>query len=626
MSRQSQWVQRGLRHTGLWPVLLGVLMLLCVPVAPVIAQDQPAEEGFETFPYDVTLNVAGADDDLRDALRRVSALRQQRREGAPSAPALIALAQGDYRNLLAVLYAQGYYAGAISIRVAGTEASSYEFGSLLPSDPTVVVTVEPGPRFRFGRIGFADPQPPPDVEIPEDFRAGRIAGAEIVVEAEKAALEAWRQAGHPKAELLDQIAIADHATNTLDVTIRIAPGPQARFGPVAVRGAEAVDPDFIRYMADIPLGARYDPDEIERAREQLVRLGAFRSVQIREAEDVSADGTLPITLETTPRLPRRYGFGATYSTIEGVGLEAYWLHRNLFGRAERLRVDGSVNGIGEENSFEDYDYGLIANFLKPGVIDPDTDLELELGVEQNVFETYTERKARAGAALVRRFSPKLRGDAGVELAYSEVEDDLGNREFLTASTPVNLVYDRRDDPLDPAGGYFIESELRPFYELQFDSFATRAGLELRRYFPIFGDDTVLALRGAAGTVFGGDLDQLPPDLLFFTGGGGSIRGFEYRSIGLRSGDDVTGGRSKIEFSAEVRHRISERWGIAAFVDGGAVSANALPGAGSDWRYGVGLGGRAHTTLGPIRLDVAVPLEKRPSDPSFALYIGIGQAF
>ncbi len=559
-------------------------------------------------------------------MRKASGLRGQRRKGAASAPGLIALAQGDYRNLLAVLYGQGYFAGSISIRLAGTEASRYEFGSELPADPSVVVNVVPGPVFRFGRIGFADPQPP-GAEIPEDFRSGRIARAGVVVDAETAALDAWRQAGHPKAELLEQIAVANHRTNTLDVTIRIAPGPKARFGPVAVEGAKRVDPDFIRHMADIPTGSRYDPDDVKRASEQLNRLRVFRSVRVVEAdEEVDPDGSLPITLETTPRLPRRFGVGATASTTEGIGLEAFWLHRNLFGRADRLRVDVNVNGIGEQSNFEDYDYGLNVNLLKPGWVDPDTDLEFELGLEQNVFDTYTERKVRGRTALVRQFSPKLRGDVGLEVAYSDVEDDLGNREFLTFSTPINVVYDRRDDPLDATEGYLIDSELRPFYELEFDNLATRAALELRRYFPIFGENTILALRGGVGTVFGGDLDELPPDLLFFTGGGGSIRGYDFRSIGLEQGGDTVGGRSMAEISAEVRHRINERWGLAAFVDGGAVGSNALPGTGSNWRYGAGLGGRVYTALGPIRLDVAVPLDKRPRDPSFALYIGIGQAF
>jgi translocation and assembly module TamA len=65
--------------------------------------------------------------------------------------------------------------------------------------------------------------------------------------------------------------------------------------------------------------------------------------------------------------------------------------------------------------------------------------------------------------------------------------------------------------------------------------------------------------------------------------------------------------------------------MAVFVDGGQVSANLNPLAGT-LRFGTGAGVRYYTPIGPIRLDVAVPVERRANDDAFEIYIGLGQAF
>ena len=137
---------------------------------------------------------------------------------------------------------------------------------------------------------------------------------------------------------------------------------------------------------------------------------------------------------------------------------------------------------------------------------------------------------------------------------------------------------------------------------------------------------VLAGRFKAGVLVGPELGEIPPDRLFFAGGGGSVRGYAYRSIGVEGpGGIVTGGRYLLEASVEARARFSKDWGVVAFVDGGYVAADTFPGI-DDLRLGAGVGLRYHTGFGPLRVDVAFPLNKRSGDPDYALYVGIGQAF
>ena len=138
---------------------------------------------------------------------------------------------------------------------------------------------------------------------------------------------------------------------------------------------------------------------------------------------------------------------------------------------------------------------------------------------------------------------------------------------------------------------------------------------------------VLAGRVKVGTLFGSTIPETPPDKLFFAGGGGSVRGYAYRSIGVDlGGDEVVGGRSLLEGSAELRVRVSPSIGVVAFVDAGYVDPDSWPSFNGDVKIGVGGGLRYYTGLGPIRLDLAVPLEPQENDPSVAFYVGIGQAF
>jgi translocation and assembly module TamA len=105
-----------------------------------------------------------------------------------------------------------------------------------------------------------------------------------------------------------------------------------------------------------------------------------------------------------------------------------------------------------------------------------------------------------------------------------------------------------------------------------------------------------------------------------------VRGYTYQSIGPRdAGNRPFGGASLLELSAEWRQRITGPWGAVAFVDAGAVSEDQVPGSGT-LRVGVGAGVRYLTTIGPIRVDVGVPLNPQQSDPAYGLYVGIGQAF
>ena len=243
-----------------------------------------------------------------------------------------------------------------------------------------------------------------------------------------------------------------------------------------------------------------------------------------------------------------------------------------------------------------------------------------------MFDDYRARTLGGRVGLNRTFDEWLTGSVFVDFTYSNVEDDLGTRELYTLGLPVRLEWDRRNSDLDPTVGYYVAGEVKPMYEFEFRNTALRTEIEGRKYWSFAEGRTVLAARAGFGTILGGDLRELPPDELFFTGGGGSVRGYGFRANGIEVDGDTLGGRSAVEASVELRQRIRDRYGVVVFADAGLVSVDEIPSGDSDLKAGVGIGGRFYTGLGPLRLDVATPLDRDNGESAVTFYVGIGQAF
>nr|WP_274424241.1 autotransporter assembly complex family protein [Chelativorans sp. YIM 93263] len=599
-------------------------------------REDPAEEVIGTpQPYEVTFSVAGEDNEIERALRNASRLWTDRDEPASGAAGLVAKARGDYRRILYALYGQARYGGTISITVDGQEASNLLPDAVFGSPAVVQVTIDPGPLFHFEEARIVNKAPPttdPDdtVEDPADrgFRRGEPAGSDVILLAGRLAATAWQQQGYAKAEIADRRVTAAHTTDTIEAILTVDPGAHAVFGPVSVRGTERMDPNFVARQTGIVPGSEYDPDEIATARKRMTELGVFRSSRIEEADTINPDGTLPIEVVVQERLLRRYGLGGSYSTLDGLGLEAFWLHRNLFGRAERLRVEGKVSGIGETIDPREFTYRVGTTFTKPGIYTPETDFTASLYGQREVLDVYTRTGVSAEVGFTHTFSEQLSGRIFATGSHAKFEDDIfGTREFTTAGFLGGIAYDTRDDPTNATRGVYVDLSVAPYYEFNYGNAAARIVAEGSTYYSLDEESRfVLAGRTKLGALIEPPVAETPPDQLFFAGGGNSVRGYAYRSIGVETPAGTIGGRSLIEGSIELRAGITRNIGIVGFVDAGFVDADALPDFSEDLRIGVGAGVRYQTGVGPIRLDLAVPLDPGPDDPTVALYLGIGQAF
>lgn len=568
------------------------------------------------------------DNSLSDRLLDVSALAPLRVQEDLEAIDILAAARSDYRRLLSALYDEAYYGASISIRIDGREASGISLLGVSANVGRVVVKVTPGNRFTFSKAEVAPLAA--GTSPSEDFAPTRIARAGIIREAAQNAVTDWRNTGHAKASISGQSITANHRNAQLSVDIDVAPGPQLRFGALQVPQEGAVRPKRIRDIAGLPTGEVFSPQDLEAASQRLRQTGVYRSVVLSEAENANPDQTLDINADLVAAKPRRIGFGGEIGTVEGLSLSGFWLHRNLLGGAERLRFDAEVAGITEagfSGSGEGIDYSLSARFDRPATFTPDTAFFVESALARVDEPDYEEMSARIETGFAHVFSENLSGELGFALQYSDVSDDLGDRELAYLQLPAGLTFDTRDDSLNATSGIYADVDLMPFFETNSATTGLRFYSDLRTYLtPGAGDRLTAALRLQLGSVVGGDLSDIAPDMLFFSGGAGTVRGQGYQSLAVDLGGGLTaGGRSFIGASAELRAKVTDVWSVVAFYDAGFIGEESFADGNGDWHFGAGLGVRYNTGIGPIRLDLATPVGAG-SGSNIEFYIGIGQAF
>lgn len=574
---------------------------------------------------DLRITGLSGDSDLEAAVRGGSLLVEQTAEGAdPSAQELVAAAQADYRRLIAVLYDQGHFAPQISIRLDGREASAIAPVAPPRAVREAVITVDPGPKFTLSRARISPLAP--GTELPEGFAPGQPAGLGVVTSAVSAGIDGWRERGHAKARLARQDITANEPQRSVSAELTLAPGPQLTFGPLTVTGNARTRTERVVEITGLPTGQTYSPEELRRAQRRLQRTGTFSAAALIEAEEIGPNDTLPITAQLTEAPLRRFGFGAELSSLEGLTLSTFWLHRNLLGGAERLRFDAEISGIGGNSGGEDYKLGV--RFDRPATFNEDTNFYALAGLEQLDEVNFFSRQLELEAGIERFASENRTYSAGIGLRRAETRDAFGTNRFTLLTLPLSAEFDYRDDKLDATSGYFANLSLTPFLALDGADDGLRTYLDAR-YYRTFGQarPVTLAFRGQLGSVLGPSLNVAPADYLFYSGGGGTVRGQPYQALGVTlPGGDVTGGRSFLGFSAEARVSVTDRIGLVGFWDAGYIGAEEFYDGSGTWHTGAGFGVRYATGIGPIRVDVGVPTSGPAVDDDFQVYIGIGQAF
>lgn len=574
---------------------------------------------------ELAFNVAGDDRSIEKELENASLLVAAEAEGRTNSRDLIAAARAEYERIVNALYGLGYYGPVVRVNVDGREAANIPTYRIPREIRRIRVDVDPGQQFVFGEARVA---PLPRGAQPADgFARGEPARATVIRDAAAAGVDAWRERGRAKAEVSDQSLIADHANGRMNARIGLDPGPVVRFGALRQVTPSYVRATRIQRIAGLPTGEVFSPEALQRSAERLRRTGAFASVALREGE-LNPDGSMDILMSIDDMKPRRFGFGAEVSSLEGAGASAFWMHRNLLGGAERFRVDGAVSGL--TPGFGNLDVEVGARLDIPAAFGTDTDAYVMAEAAYLREPTFSAYQGEVGAGVHRYFSEDLEGEIGVGYMFSRVTDSQGTRNFSILKLPTSLTFDRRDDPLDATRGYYVGAEVEPHYDLNAGPGVW--GMLDGRVYTSFGEDdrVTLAARFQLGTVVGQPASSTHPEYLFYSGGGGTVRGQPYQSLAFPAGGgNQIGGQAFAGAQFEVRYDATDKIGLVGFYDVGYLGASGFFDPVNTWHSGAGVGVRYATGLGPIRLDVGLPVTNGPGGSLLnrvQIYIGIGQSF
>ena len=580
-------------------------------------------------PVSLDIRVEDHDDDenLETPIRNTSLVRSALDDGRNTGQDVLAAARADYARILGMLYDRGFYSSVINITLDGVEAAA-----VAPLDAPevvheVVIRVEPGPRFRFSRAAIAPVAP--DTDLPRGYARGETAGTGVIRRAAVAGVEGWRAHGHAKADVGSQDIVADHTRSTVDSRIGLAPGPAVTFGKLNMRGYQRMDPRRLHKIAGLPEGKPFDPEEIENVRRRLRRSGVFSAITLEEAETLGPGNTMDIDLTVIEQKTRRVGGGFEISNTDGAMISAFWMHRNLLGGGERLRIEGRAKDMGSDTSGRDEEVTLRLD--RPATITADTTAYLELKASREREEDYSADTGRVGLGFNHIFSDRLSADLAMRYEVSRVTDANGKSDFKLLALPLDVIWDMRDEPTDARRGYYLSAGAAPFKGFEGTDSGARILAEGRAYHSMGEDDRfTLAGRARLGSILGAGIENTPRDYLFYSGGGGTVRGQPFQSLGVRAiqgpdGPIKTGGMSVANASAELRFLVREKIGLVAFADYGKVWTEEAFSGDADWHAGAGVGVRYQTPIGPLRFDVAGPAGG-DTGSGVQVYLGLGQAF
>lgn len=588
-----------------------------------VDQGQPGET---PIPYTVAIT-GEMSDEVRAGLMAASRSAALAASPPTTELTLERRAETDLPRLQEALRGLAFYDGSVRYEILPAPAAAEGVAELVEGPPTATIRfiVETGQRYLFDErqvvvVGEADGfEPPTPSKL--GLEKGQPAIAQLVLDAEQKLLAAARDSGHALARIENREAVVDHDQHIMNVTLRIAPGPLARFGEVRFEGADSVDDRYLQRVVPVRQGSKFKSSEVDRGRDALGDTGLFSNVTYVEGKELDPEGQIPITYQMTERLQRSIGGGVGYVSDEGPNANVFWEHRNFFGAGERLRAEITVSPVTQEASLD---------LRKPAFFDRDLTFLASATLLDESTDAYDSVSAETSVGLERKFKPGLTGSLGIAYRYVDINDREGPQNFGLLSLPGTVDWDFSDNRFDPSKGGRLQLTAAPYVDLLDTSIRFAQGkLVHTRYVPLMNSPKlVFAARGAVGATTGAEREDIPADVRFYAGGAGSIRGVPLMKAGpLDRHDDPVGGRSLLEVSAELRLAITESIGVVAFLDGGSAYEAVLPDPSSGMRWGAGGGLRYMTPVGPLRLDIGVPVDRNSqTDDAFQVYLSLGQAF
>ncbi|HKV09513.1 MAG TPA: translocation/assembly module TamB domain-containing protein, partial [Thermoanaerobaculia bacterium] len=463
-----------------------------------------------------------------------------------------------------------------------------------------------------------------DLRPGDPARLDRVSAAALVLE------EDLRRRGYADAVVRSSVSPEPSQEGAVDALFEVTPGPSYEIAEVAFEGDRASRGSLLSRVADLRPGEPLSPAVLDEARGRLFDLGVFSRVTADVDKSENGDARVTFSLAERPRY--RIGYGLRTESGEGVSAVVDVADRNFLGRAITFGVRGlykeddqsgrlvlSTGGLlGTPVSFESYVQGRRRR--------------LDEGDALVFIEDSREIALQLASPLGRRGTGRLYARYRTTHLYEEEPDPFFpfDLEIVLPYIGTQLLFDSRNDPVDATSGLFASLDLSgsgSFLGSDFDYVRSFGQLNLFRGLALAGRRFTWAqsFRVGLGKPFR-DQDLISEER-FYAGGDFSVRGYETESLGPpRFLDDrPLGGEALLVINEELRVALPFDLTGLVFFDAGQVWPD--PGDfGKDLAKSLGLGLRARTPLGLVRFDAAFPLDRRPRDDSYELYLGFGNVF
>jgi translocation and assembly module TamA len=515
------------------------------------------------------------------------------------------LRQQARREVEEALEAFGYYAAQLSISL-DTEGACWE----------ARIEIDPGNpvRIRNLRVTVAGE----GAEDPFFQRLLRtnplVVGAPLQHENyekyKKSFFDSARRRGFFSADFTDRRIDIYATEGAADVTLAFATGPRFRFGEISFEQT-VVSTRLVRRFVDFQAGQAYDGDKIASLYNALLSTGYFSSVDVQTVPGTPPDVTVPVRIRLSEAKKQVYTVGAGYSTDIGPKFRAGYTNRRLNGLGHQLDLNGSYSPVQSE-------VGLSYRIPQK---DPRVEwLSFDLGYKHEDTNTNHTQAVKTGVKQLVRLRHDWLETRFLDVSLEKFRISDETRRELLVLPGLSFSHATAAASSRPLSGHRITLKLSGTARaIGSDSQFLQAELGGKLIFPAWSGARVL-VRAEFGATAKQDFSDLPASVRFFAGGDSSVRGYDYKSLGPR--DDkglVIGGSHKLTGSVELDQKVLANWSVAAFLDSGNAFDNF---SGLNLKTGVGAGIRWYSPLGPLRLDIAVPLARDAPD-SFRIHITLG---
>ncbi len=583
-----------------------LLLLFCLTL-PLRAENFSPEE-----PVRYTVHFIGVNNtELLKTLKSASDLTSFRKNPPASLNALRYRADSDIPGLLKVLHAEGYYEASIDIRIEEFERGVQVF-----------VLIQPGVQYTLTEFTITLLPSIPFSPEPEQLgvRIGKPVNATAILEGEQNLLNLLANQGYPLATVENKEMVADGNTKTLRVHLTVNVGALSTFGPSEIQGLHRVKPALIEKKIAWKTAEIYESDLVEKTQEALLDTGLFSSVLIARTPVEEGTTSLPMRLDLTENKHRSINAGVSYQTFFGPGITFGWENRNIGGVGRKLSLQGDITKKTHTG---------VATFLVPDFYRIDQDLVTQAQALYEDIYAYSDRSYTLMGRVERRIGLKYRLSMGVRLERMIVGESVSNGTFTLFEVPLYFRFSSAKSLLDPVNGSTLEYKLIPSTNFSHPNhFFLQQSLSYMLYSPLNKSRSILiAQQLNVQSIISKNLSAVPVPKRVLGGSEQDLRGYRYLAVSPLRGDRPIGGQSGIFYTLETRFRLSKTIGLVPFFDLGNVYLTEIPKWDTKWFKSVGLGFRYFSFLGPLRFDIAFPLDRRPGiDPRYRILASIGQTF